>query len=104
MILSRVENAKKAARALDGVNGAEDAGQQRRILGVLFEFDEFLIQAREVLMTLDKELTNHFLILHALVLHGPHNGLRRYLSAPAPCFFSTLSRSHGGKAAIEQPS
>ena len=44
---------EEAARALDGVNGAEDAGQQRRILRVLLEFDKLLIQAREVFVTLD---------------------------------------------------
>ena len=44
---------EEAARALDGVNGAEDAGQQRRVLRVLLQLDELLIQAREVLMTLD---------------------------------------------------
>ena len=44
---------EEAARALDGVNGAEDAGQQGRLLRVFFQFNEFLIQAREVLMTLD---------------------------------------------------
>ena len=61
---------KESARALDRVNGAKDACQQRRILRPLFEFDEFLIQSREVLVTLDKEFTNHILILHAYVLHG----------------------------------
>ena len=65
---------EEAARALDGVNGAEDAGQQRRVLRALLQFYEFLIQAREVLMTLDKEFTNHILILHANVLHGAQSG------------------------------
>ena len=60
---------QEAAGALDGVNGTEDACQQRLILGVLLELDEFLIQAREVLVTLDQEFANHFLILHGRVLH-----------------------------------
>ena len=70
---------EETARALDGVNGAENARQQRRVLRVLLQFNEFLIQAREILMTLHQKFTNHFLILHALVLHGARRFRRRPL-------------------------
>ncbi len=65
---------EEAAGALDRVNGAEDACQQLRILGVLLEFDEFLIQTREVFMTLDQEFTNHILILHTMFSTEPTSG------------------------------
>ena len=47
------------------MNRAEDAGEQRRVLRVLLEFDEFPIQTGQVFMTFDQELANYFLILHA---------------------------------------
>jgi hypothetical protein len=43
---------------------------------MLLEFDQLLIQAREVFITLNKEFLNHILILHALFLHK----LKRLLS------------------------
>jgi hypothetical protein len=61
---------EKSARPFNRMNGAENAGQQRCVLRVFFDLDQFPIQAREVFVTLDKELANHFLILYALILHG----------------------------------
>ena len=60
---------KETACTLDRVNCSKDASQQRRVLRVLLEFDKFLIETREVFMTLNEEFTNYFLILHAHFLH-----------------------------------
>ena len=61
---------EEAARALDGVNGAENACQQGPVFRVLLELDKLLIQLREVFVTLDQKFVNHVLILHSLVLHA----------------------------------
>ena len=47
------------------MNGAENASQQIRIMRMFLEFDEILIQARKVFVTLDQKLTDRFLIFDA---------------------------------------
>ncbi len=68
----RFQNRKcqEAARSLDGVNGAKNAPQQIRIVRVFLQFDQILIQAREVFVTLDQKFTNRFLIFRARVIHN----------------------------------
>ena len=71
--------------ALNGVNRAEDAREQRRILRVLLQLDEFLIQRREILVTLDQKFANHILIFHTMVFRLPVP--YRNNSARMPSFF-----------------
>jgi hypothetical protein len=73
---------QEAARSLDGVNGAKNAPQQIRIVRVFLEFDEILIQARKVFVTLDQKLTNRFLIFRARVAYRDNSAAVRN-SAPA---------------------
>src|SRR6185312_16374746 len=54
-LLEPVEG-QEAARALDRVDRAEDAGQPLARVGLLLEGDEVRVQLVEVLMTLDQEL------------------------------------------------
>jgi hypothetical protein len=54
---------EETAGTFDGVKRAEDLREQSAVLGLLFKFNQLLIQARKVLMTLDEKFTNHFLIL-----------------------------------------
>ena len=53
------------------MDGTENIAKESYILWTLFEFDEILIQPREVFMTFDQKLTNRLLILCAQVVHGP---------------------------------
>jgi len=57
--------AEEPARALNGMKTTEYAGQQALVLRPLFEFDNLLIQAIQVLAALDQKLSNDFLIRHS---------------------------------------
>ena len=47
--------AEETARPLDGVDGAEDAGQSLPVLGILFQCHQVAVELVEVLVTFDQE-------------------------------------------------
>jgi hypothetical protein len=52
------------------MNGAKNASQEIRIVRVFLEFNQILVQAREVFVALDQKFANCFLIFRARVIHG----------------------------------
>jgi hypothetical protein len=51
------------------VYGAKNTSKKSGIFGALLQFNHFLIEAREVFITFDQELTNSFLIFLTYVVH-----------------------------------
>src|SRR5579863_8275053 len=84
---------EEAAGALDGVNGPENTGQKGSIFRTQFQLNQILIQAREIFMAFNEELTNYVLIvLHALFLQRTRM-IRRHLGVPHLRLFLTPSRN-----------
>jgi hypothetical protein len=59
--------AEEAAGAFDGVYGAEDGAEERRVLRLLFELDNFQFKPREVFVAFDKKFAHYILVLHTPV-------------------------------------
>ncbi len=49
---------QKAARALNGVNRTEDAGQQVGVFGTLLQIDHFLVKPIEIFTALDDKFSD----------------------------------------------
>ena len=52
---AQLVEAEEARRSLDGVHGAEDIGQQRGVVGTLFELHQLAIEIGQVLAALDQK-------------------------------------------------
>ena len=57
---SRLREIQESAGALDGVDRAEDAGKDIRIVGAQFEFGDVAPQTKQVFIALEEELVNDF--------------------------------------------
>jgi len=77
--------AEEAARPLDGMNSAEDAGQRILILGIFLQSNQVAVQAVEVFIAFNQEFLNNIAFAHRCFLRpeagkGPAGG-----SAVSPC-------------------
>ena len=61
--------AQKTAGAFNRMDGAENARQQLRVFGALFQLNHFLIQTGQVFIAFNQEFVNDLLVVHCLTLH-----------------------------------
>src|ERR1700688_1589852 len=80
---SQFAETEKAKRAFDGVNSAENAGQDIAVFGILLERDQVAIEAVEILVTFNQKLFDNIVgIIHKGLL-APSARAASHLRLPA---------------------